>query len=261
MAPGNVLGKSMNKMIVLWSHPRSMSTATERLMRERGDLWCAHEPFMYDYYVHRGVARMPHFDVQDNHPVHYEAIRDMLMARARTEPVFFKDMAYYVMPRILSDSEFLQRLTHVFLIRNPVAAILSYHKLDPGLTLEEVGIEAQWALFDALRRKNASPVVIEAEDVRRDPEGMMRRLWHAIDLPYRAEAFEWQAENPKDWAQVGAWHGKASTSTGILPEDKDEVARKDAEFAELTRAHPNLTAYLVHHAPFYRLLQKEALRP
>ena len=49
---------------VLWSHPRSMSTATERIMRERGDLDCAHEPFMYDYYVHRKRRVMPHFDVQ-----------------------------------------------------------------------------------------------------------------------------------------------------------------------------------------------------
>ena len=29
-------------LIALWSHPRSMSTATERIMRERGDLDCAH---------------------------------------------------------------------------------------------------------------------------------------------------------------------------------------------------------------------------
>ncbi|MEZ5772185.1 MAG: hypothetical protein R3D61_11380 [Defluviimonas denitrificans] len=42
-------------IIAMWSHPRSMSTAIERIMRERGDLDCLHEPFMYDYYVHRQV--------------------------------------------------------------------------------------------------------------------------------------------------------------------------------------------------------------
>ncbi len=55
-------------IFVLWSHPRSMSTATERIMRERGDLDCAHEPFIYDYYVHRKIRVMPHFDVQEGHP-------------------------------------------------------------------------------------------------------------------------------------------------------------------------------------------------
>ena len=83
----------MNKIIALWSHPRSMSTAMERVMRERGDLWCAHEPFMYDYYVNRQVARMPHFDVQPDHPVTYEAIRDMLLAEAEKGPVFLPIVA------------------------------------------------------------------------------------------------------------------------------------------------------------------------
>ena len=41
----------MNAIVFLWSHPRSMSTATERIMRERGDFDCLHEPFMYHYYI------------------------------------------------------------------------------------------------------------------------------------------------------------------------------------------------------------------
>lgn len=250
----------MNKLIVLWSHPRSMSTATERLMRERGDLWCAHEPFMYDYYVHRGVARMPHFDVQDGHPVHYDAIRDMLLDRASKGPVFFKDMAYYVVPRILSDKAFLRRLTHVFLIRNPVAAVLSYHKLDPDVTLEEVGLEAQWTLYAALRALDITPVVIEAEDVRRDPDGIMRALWQAIDLPYRSEAFVWQDEKPEDWAQVGQWHRRASATSGIQPEEADEAARKQAEFLELLKDAPHLANYLDHHDPFYQNLRSVAVK-
>lgn len=31
-------------IIALWCHPRSMSTAMERVMRERGDCRCFHEP-------------------------------------------------------------------------------------------------------------------------------------------------------------------------------------------------------------------------
>ena len=58
----------MYPIIVLWTHPRSLSTAIERVMRERGDLTCFHEPFMYDYYVHRQVRVMPHFDVMPDHP-------------------------------------------------------------------------------------------------------------------------------------------------------------------------------------------------
>ena len=249
----------MNKLIVLWSHPRSMSTATERVMRERGDLWCAHEPFMYDYYVHRGVARMPHFDVQPDHPVRYEDIRDMLVKRAASEPVFFKDMAYYVVPRILSDPDFIDRLTHVFLIRNPVASILSYHKLDAGLTQEEVGIEAQWRLYEALRDLGVDPVVIEAEAVQRDTRGVMSALWEKIGLPFRAQAFDWQDATPEDWQQVGSWHDAASRSSGIRPIDPEEATRKEQEFQMLCQEVPHLAGFLAHHAPYHRRLQAVAL--
>lgn len=141
---------SPHPIIAMWSHPRSMSTAIERIMRERGDLDCLHEPFMYDYYVHRQVRRMPHFDVQKDHPTSYGAIRDMILERAEKGPVFFKDMSYYVMPHLLDDRDFAGRLTNVFLVRDPIASIPSYHKLDPDLTLEEIGLEAQAVHFDAL---------------------------------------------------------------------------------------------------------------
>lgn len=43
----------MNPIIFLWAHPRSMSTAIERIMRERGDFDCLHEPFLHYYYLQR----------------------------------------------------------------------------------------------------------------------------------------------------------------------------------------------------------------
>ena len=43
----------MNPIIFLWAHPRSMSTAIERVMRERGDFDCLHEPFLRCYYLMR----------------------------------------------------------------------------------------------------------------------------------------------------------------------------------------------------------------
>ncbi|WP_162933110.1 hypothetical protein [Roseovarius sp. EL26] len=251
----------MHPLIVLWSHPRSMSTAIERIMRERGDLWCAHEPFMYDYYVAREVRVMPGFEVQPDHPISYEDVRDMLIARAKDGPGFFKDMAYYVMPRILDDSTFMARLTHTFLIRHPLASILSYHKLDPRLTSEEIGLEAQWTLYQALVEAGQTPVVIDAETVRADAKGTMARLWDTIGLEYRAEAFNWAKEQPEDWHQVGAWHEEVSTSSGIRAADAEEMLRKELEFDTLADAHPHLRDLLEHHMPFYQKLSEQALVP
>ena len=73
----------------------------ERLMRERGDLKCFHEPFMYDYYVARSKRVMPYFKAEKGRPVTYCQVRDVLMETAEKSPVFVKDMSYYVIPHIM----------------------------------------------------------------------------------------------------------------------------------------------------------------
>ena len=250
----------MHPIIALWAHPRSMSTATERIMRERGDLDCAHEPFMYDYYVHRAAGRMPHFDVQPDHPVAYEEIRDMLLKRAEVGAVFFKDMAYYVTPYLLEDAGFRDRVRHVFLIRDPRAALASYHRLDAAFSQEEAGIAAQWELYDGLRAAGCDPVVIRAEDIRNDPRGMMRALWARIGLADAPQAFDWSEQVPEDWAQVGTWHGQASRSTGIRPMEPDHAEKAQAKFEAAAATTLHLRDYLAHHQPFYDRLSAQALR-
>ncbi|WP_164660193.1 hypothetical protein [Tropicibacter sp. Alg240-R139] len=249
----------MHKIIALWSHPRSMSTAMERVMRERGDLDCAHEPFMYDYYVNRSVREMPHFDVQDDHPQTYEAIRDMLLARAEDQPVFFKDMSYYVMPHILEDAAFRDRLVNCFLIRNPMASIKSYFKLDPNVSNDEIGIEQQWRHYQALADTGQTPVVIEAEAVRRDDRGTLLAMWDRIGLPFVESAFDWQNERPADWAQVDGWHADAGTSKSIRPLTLKDLTRQEEAFFAAAEVEPKMLAYLEYHMPYYLRLKAAAM--
>lgn len=242
-------------IIALWSHPRSMSTAFERIMRSRGDLDCLHEPFMYDYYISRSTRQMPHFDAKDDHPRSYEAIRDMILARAETGPVFFKDMSYYVMPHILADDAFFTRVTHSFLIRDPRASILSYAKLDPEMLLDEIGLEAQWRHADAVMTRTARPpVVVKSEAVQADPHGQMQRYWAAVELASRPEALHWDGAVPADWQQVQGWHGDVMASSTIRPITPEQQARTGSDFAQLVAREPRFADYLAHHQPFYERL-------
>jgi len=249
----------MHKIIALWSHPRSMSTATERIMRERGDLECFHEPFMYDYYVNRKAAEMPHFTVDKSHPVDYEEIRDAILLKAQTRDVFFKDMSYYVVDRITSDEKIAPYLTSCFLIRDPLAAITSYAKLDDNLTSEEIGIEAQWRHFDTLCTSTHTPVVLDADDIRTEPEKLISLWWKQIGLSPCKQAFTWKTETPEDWKQVGNWHRQASASNQIRPPDASEKERQMADFANLTQSRPQLDDWLRHHQPYYDMLMAQKL--
>jgi len=228
-----------------------MSTALERVMRERGDLDCLHEPFMYDYYIHRQTRRLPMFEPQPDHPVSYDDVRAMILDRAARGPVFFKDMSYYVMPHLLEDTAFCDRIAHAFLVRDPVASIPSYYRLDPDLTRVEVGIKAQWQHYQALLAQGHSPVVLLAEDVRADPAGLIRAYWRAVGLGDKPHAFEWSGDMPADWQQVAGWHDSVAASGAIRPlSDADRRAQQD-RFAKAAARAPFLQDLLDYHRPFY----------
>lgn len=242
----------MHPIIALWCHPRSMSTATERIMRERGDLQCFHEPFLYDYYLHRRRGDFPHFQPEPGRPTDYESIRDGLLEAARHAPVFFKDMSYYVLPRIYTDRPFAARLTNTFLIRNPKAALASYHAKDPAFTNLEAGIEAQWRHYCWLAGSglDKTPPVLRSEAVQHDPEATITAFWQRIGLAPKPEAFTWSPESlPRDWQEVAGWHGAVTESTAIRAPEPEEKIRRRFESAVAER--PVLEHYRRWHQPAY----------
>ena len=239
-------------ILALWAHPRSMSTAIERVMRARGDLTVFHEPFMADYYMHRANRLFPMVDTGVPSWVDYPTMRGRILDAAVHTPVFFKDLSFYADAILAGDPDFTRRLTHVFLIRDPRRAIASYWKLDPELTCEEVGLEASWELHQALIDDGQTPLVIEAEAVGADPERQIGLIWDHAGLDARADAFRWQAgEMQKDWQFVAGWHRDVAGSTGIKRDSRDP----DTVFDAARHAAPHLEDYLEHHWPFYERLR------
>jgi hypothetical protein len=248
----------MHPIIILWAHPRSMSTAIERIMRERGDFECLHEPFLHYYYLERsGGKSLPHFASEQDHPVGYAETRDMILQHAEQAPVFAKDMSYYVVPGILQDHEFCRQVRHCFLIRNPLRSIMSYYKLDPDVALDEIGIEAQWQHLQGLQQLGIdNSVVLEAEAVQIDTAQAMRLFWQALGLDYNHQALSWKQEStPQDWQYVQGWHQTVSASQGIRQPGELEAEQTSTEFDRLCENAPQLRKFMHHHLPFYDRLR------
>jgi len=256
----NVVALTMHNILALWCHPRSMSTAIERLMRARGDLVCLHEPFMYDYYLSQSKRDMPYFEPQAEHAKTYDAVRNMIKQKAQRSPVFIKDMSYYVVSNLATDPEFSQLMTHSFLIRNPQATIASYYALDNEVTLEEIGIEAQWQHYSQLTSLGIKPMVLEAESIASHPQATMASWWHSINLPYVSTAFEWNSETPNDWDSVKTWHQSVMGSTSIKLRTTDASAAELQRYEQALKKAPHLQSYYEHHRPFYKLLRSEVVR-
>ncbi len=230
-------------------------------MRERGDLQCLHEPFLHYYYLQKTSKELRLFDSEDGHPESYEATRDMILDMAEVAPVFVKDMSYYVMPELLDDIEFCCRIRHCFLIRHPRNSLLSYYRLDPGFSCEEVGLVAQWQHFQGIQKMGLEkPVVLEAEAIQSDTKSVMRLFWNELGLDYKKDAFEWSSvSTPQDWQYVKGWHQQVGASTGIKSiavKDEEIVAE---EFQKAIDQAPHLKQYLNAHLPSYEALKAHSL--
>ncbi len=230
-------------------------------MRERGDLHCFHEPFIHYYYVHLGVKKLAHFDADTNQPTEFDEIVNHLKQHAISKHVFFKDMSYYVVPKIFEYDDLAESLNHVFLIRDPRKSILSYYKLDNDIICDEIGLEAQWQHLEWIHNTTGdTPLVIEAESIQNDPKKIMSQAWEKLDLPFLEHAFEWQNdEMPKDWQYVAGWHKAASSSNTIEPASLENESEIQTRFDQMAKNAPQLKQYLSHHWPYYQRLKNLAL--
>jgi hypothetical protein len=244
----------MNPLIAIWAHPRSRSTALERVMMERGDLHVVHEPFSEIYYRREQRAQPVGASFSRTEPPpRYGEIRDDLVEQASKRPVLFKDMCYHCLSHVLRDDDFLRRTRHVFLIRDPAMSIASHYAKNPNVTREEIGYEAQAVLFQKVRALSLSATVIDAEELVAAPQRFAEALFRALDLSNCPEALNWEAGHRAEWDSWKAWHVEAAVSS------KMETGK--TEYADTVHNNEMLTAYFDYHLPYYRQLHKERLPP
>ncbi len=242
----------MNPIIALWTHPRSISTAFERVMMERGDLKILHEPFSYLYYVHEAGATITQQYVDPNHPTDYPGIKTHIGSAAKEKPVFFKDMSAHCFNEIFSDEDFLKRLTNTFLIRDPAKAIASYYAMNPDVTVAEVGLEQLCAVYEKASSLGHGPVVVDADDLEDDPEGVIRSYCRALDIPFIPEALTWDPGQKAEWEIWKDWHKDAAESTGI---------QKNVETFEVTVENSDhLKRMYEDQLPFYQKMYAKRVR-
>ena len=208
---------------------------------------------MYDYYLNQTKRLFPDFVPEPDHPRDYVDIRAMILRHAEQRTVFFKDMAYYVLAHLPDDPAFMASMSHCFLVRDPAESILSYYRRDPGFTQDELGIEAQWRLYQALTAAGHKPMVIMADALRADAPRTLRRYWAHVGLPDAPHAFAWDNKVPEGWESVKEWHGDVLSSGAIRAADPT----RDYP-AELAALGPVYAGYDAHHRPFYEAFAKVA---
>jgi hypothetical protein len=242
-------------ILVLWATPRTASTAFERMMIERGDHLVFDEPFSRHYYF--GPAkRSTRFTavLPESHP---DEIIARLERAAGETPVFVKDMAYHA--DSIATAELLGRFVNTFLIRDPAQALPSLAARWPDFTDDEAGYTAL-ARFVALAEAHSDdPVIIDNDDLRRDPPGTVRAYCERVGIEFVPSALRWEAGMRPEWELWRGWNEATAASTGFRPPDSSPG---DATSSAATRLDdPRVAPAYERCAPIYRDLRARRLRP
>jgi hypothetical protein len=221
--------------IAMWSGPRNISTAMMRAWGNRPDTVVVDEPF-YAFYLkgtgtkHPGAEEVIAQGETDWRKVVELCRRNANPARtlsvATSRKIFYqKQMTHHLLPEVSRD--WLREVTNCFLIRDPAEVIASYIKKNPEPELNDLGFVQQAEIFDFVRRQTGStPPVIDADDVLRDPERMLRLLCDKIGVDFSDAMLSWPPgarDTDGIWAKY--WYAEVERSTGFQPyrEGKIEV--------------------------------------
>ena len=175
----------MTKRIAMWSGPRNISTAMMRSFESRGDTFVSDEP-MYGHFLSTSMI---------DHPLKNKIIKSMETDRVKLHEYlstfnpkkhsiwYQKQMSHHIL--IDDNLEWIKGLENIFLIRDPRKVILSYIKkynLDDESLIGFIQIKR---IFDyTIKNISPSPIVIDADDIIRDPRQILTKLCKAIAIPY-----------------------------------------------------------------------------
>lgn len=217
------------RRIAMWSGPRNLSTAMMRSFAGRADCAVSDEPFYAAYLKATGLAHPMREAVLASQPQDAAVVAaDMLGPVPDGKPVWYqKHMSHHMIEGFALD--WMDGVSNVFLLRSPERVLASYAQKRESVTLADVGFEEQANLFDRVaQRTGTAPVVIEAEDVRRAPEPMLRALCEAIGLPFDAGMLAWPAgQHRADGVWAPHWYGAIFQTTGFAPPDEREPVLPD----------------------------------
>jgi hypothetical protein len=158
-------------------------------------------------------------------------------------------MTHHLLPEMGRD--WLDGLTNCFLIRDPAELIASYVKKNDDPTLEDIGFVQQAEIFDWVREcLGVIPPVIDARDVLRNPERMLRLLCHAVGVEFDPAMLRWPPGlRATDGVWAKHWYGEVAQSTGFAPDRarRAEVRERLQEIeASCRECYDRLYQYRLH---------------
>ncbi len=203
--------------IVMWSGPRTISTAMMRAWENRADCRVTDEPFYAAYLATTGLDHPMRAAVIAAQSTDWEECARFCAGGVEAPVHFQKHMCQHMIAE--APLGWMAACRHAFLIRPPEAVAASFHRGWAGMGADDLGFRRQAELFDHVCQiTGAVPPVLEAQGVLEAPEAALRALCSALGVGFDPAMLAWpKGPRASDGVWSAHWYGRVNASTGFAP--------------------------------------------
>jgi len=185
---------------------------------QRSDTIVIDEP-LYAHYLLNSNAGHPGKDEIINNMISDGAkvVNEIILGNYSENVIFMKQMTHHL---VNLDESFLNKVINIFLIRDPKQLISSLAQVIKTVTITDTGIKKQYELYKKLISLNLKPVVIDSNDILKNPEAALTKLCSEIEIPFDIKMLNWKAGTKKEdgiWAKY--WYENVHKSTGFVKQE------------------------------------------
>ena len=207
--------------IAMWSGPRSISTALMRSFENRPDTFVTDEPFYAHYLKKTGIDHPLKEEVMKNGNMGWNSVAHEITGSipGGKDIWYQKHMAQHNLPGC--DMKWVEKLQNCILIRHPREVIPSYSKKYEISSISQLGYPQQLDLFNMLNDMKAKPLILDAGDILKNPEKILKLLCEKLSIPFYTKMLTWAPGRRKSDGIWGKhWYGSVEASKGFRPYSK-----------------------------------------
>lgn len=190
-----------------------------RAWENRPDTWVVDEPLYAHFLTQVTVTHPAVNEVIAHHQTDWVKVVEQITGPIPEGRAIYyqKHMAHHWLPHLRG--AWVLKLANSFLIRHPAEMLPSLvAKMGPP-TLRDTGLPQQLEIFEMVRAATGrTPPVLDAEDVLRDPRGVLTRFCAAVQVPFSDRMLSWPpGRRPTDGVWAKYWYEVVEKSTGFEP--------------------------------------------
>jgi len=239
----------MSKITNLIAGPRNLSTAIMYAFAQRSDCAVLDEPY-YAHYLAKGTAEV-------SHPSHNAILETMeqdltkvtqhIQSMSQHNHVFVKGMAHHYLEE---HPTYILDWNNVILIRHPKNLLASFSKVIENPSVDDIGIKKAAQLFNYLKDQGKSPIVIDSDELLKEPGTYLSQLCEALGIQYTEQMLRWKTGGiPEDGVWAAHWYNNVHKSTGFAKQKTSSQPMPE-------RLQPVLEEAL----PYYQQLKQSILK-